>query len=939
MGITPKDPAHFDPDMGNYKDLRPFRFWCQKVLPLVYDDSLSYYEVLCKVVDYLNKTMEDVGVLHEDVEALHEAYRQLQSYVNDYFSTLDVQQEINNKLDVMATDGTLDRLLLPYFNAYTDEINQIVSEQTERITIFEDGVNNELSNQNTRMDNFETDVNADIATQNGKINNLNNRVDNIVSLPEGSTTGDAELMDIRIGAFGSTYSTAGTSVRTQVSEVESNIEGITGCVPVKYNTNGYDYDLSGTSVTMSGGVPVGDSNFNYKSGYVACNAGDTFTINGSGGENARAYAFISSNGTILEKALPAAVLTKYVVTAPANTAFIIVQSLDDRTSYKHIGCVDDTNTLIANIKDITGCEPIPVKFYGKDFNLAGTTANMVDNKPFPSVNYPTYTSTYCACSEGDKFVINSTGGVTARAYAFIQADGTIISKARESAVLNSYVVTAPADSAFIIIQTSDGRLSYKNNTVDNRLKDLNNLTDFPYLITNGYYTQQFDTGYGIKNNVAVGSVVSLTPTASENIGCFIVYGVSKGMKFKVFGTSTYSYVLWSWVDKDNKMLSHATAWTPSHAGGVVIEAPEGADKLICNSTYDYVFGFNATYLGNVSYLSEQVASINEQIDPLKIKDNVNKNSTFKFVYFSDIHGSTGNANDILDYAEDNEVNCVINGGDTVTRYLNDETYPLTWYNEWISDSTVDILSAVGNHDVWNGAYWTKANDVDIYNAIIAPMVSAFDGIQQPDNASTLGLCYYYKDYGAIRVIVLNAMSGDSSVSFWNDAEATWFANVLADAITNEKQVIVCNHTPFNKNIAVRDNKSNWNSYLNYKTGSFYDGLYMNTDALNAINTFVQNGGTLIALLTGHTHIDNILTATGYDGQFMVNIASANYANHPDGITYSNSDSPYYNCFDYCTIDTTNSLLKVYRVGWNMDASTKERISLTYNYATGELIHE
>ena len=29
-------------------DLKIFNFWCYKVLPLVYDDSLSYYEVLKK---------------------------------------------------------------------------------------------------------------------------------------------------------------------------------------------------------------------------------------------------------------------------------------------------------------------------------------------------------------------------------------------------------------------------------------------------------------------------------------------------------------------------------------------------------------------------------------------------------------------------------------------------------------------------------------------------------------------------------------------------------------------------------------------------------------------------------------------------------------------------------------------------------------------------
>lgn len=36
------------------RDLPYFKFWCYKVIPLVYDDSFSYYEVLCKVVKYIN---------------------------------------------------------------------------------------------------------------------------------------------------------------------------------------------------------------------------------------------------------------------------------------------------------------------------------------------------------------------------------------------------------------------------------------------------------------------------------------------------------------------------------------------------------------------------------------------------------------------------------------------------------------------------------------------------------------------------------------------------------------------------------------------------------------------------------------------------------------------------------------------------------------------
>lgn len=38
--------------------VRPFHFWSQKVIPLVYDESLSYYEVLGKVVEKLNELID-----------------------------------------------------------------------------------------------------------------------------------------------------------------------------------------------------------------------------------------------------------------------------------------------------------------------------------------------------------------------------------------------------------------------------------------------------------------------------------------------------------------------------------------------------------------------------------------------------------------------------------------------------------------------------------------------------------------------------------------------------------------------------------------------------------------------------------------------------------------------------------------------------------------
>lgn len=64
-------------------ELKHFRFWCYKVLPLVYDDSLSYYEVLCKVVNYINKLIEQDKVFGEEIEALKEEVATIKSWIDN----------------------------------------------------------------------------------------------------------------------------------------------------------------------------------------------------------------------------------------------------------------------------------------------------------------------------------------------------------------------------------------------------------------------------------------------------------------------------------------------------------------------------------------------------------------------------------------------------------------------------------------------------------------------------------------------------------------------------------------------------------------------------------------------------------------------------------------------------------------------------------------
>lgn len=61
-----------------------FRFWCYKVLPLVYDDSLSYYEILCKVVDYINNLIETDKVQNADIQNLKQQLKEVQKWIDNF---------------------------------------------------------------------------------------------------------------------------------------------------------------------------------------------------------------------------------------------------------------------------------------------------------------------------------------------------------------------------------------------------------------------------------------------------------------------------------------------------------------------------------------------------------------------------------------------------------------------------------------------------------------------------------------------------------------------------------------------------------------------------------------------------------------------------------------------------------------------------------------
>ena len=114
--------------------ISPFRYWCQQTLPLTFDDSLSYMELLSKVIKHLNDCVADVATAEQDIINLHNAFVQLQGYVNEYFQNLNVQSEVDHKIDEMVENGTFDQLLDPIVGSQiagvvADQIGDVVAGQ------------------------------------------------------------------------------------------------------------------------------------------------------------------------------------------------------------------------------------------------------------------------------------------------------------------------------------------------------------------------------------------------------------------------------------------------------------------------------------------------------------------------------------------------------------------------------------------------------------------------------------------------------------------------------------------------------------------------------------------------------------------------------------------------------------------------------------------
>lgn len=150
-----------------------FQFYCQKVLPLVYDESLSYYEVLNKLTYKVNEVVEQLNIVEDNVVALNEAVTQLEQRMTELEEAFEAfKTDMENRFAQLKEETETE------FAELKDQIEQEMDELREALVRSIQELKAELTAQlealqtelRAEMQAFQELTQAEIAKMDRRIN-------------------------------------------------------------------------------------------------------------------------------------------------------------------------------------------------------------------------------------------------------------------------------------------------------------------------------------------------------------------------------------------------------------------------------------------------------------------------------------------------------------------------------------------------------------------------------------------------------------------------------------------------------------------------------------------------------------------------------------------------------------------------------------------------
>lgn len=137
----------------NYNDITPLKFWCQKILPLSYDDSLSYYETLCRFADKVNELIDRMNIYEEEYkDYVDEQVSFLKTYIDEQDNATKTVLEIKMENLKNETERQMNELKLK-LQQTLDDVNNKLAEYSESLVRLYDFVVSDQKRQDIYFKN------------------------------------------------------------------------------------------------------------------------------------------------------------------------------------------------------------------------------------------------------------------------------------------------------------------------------------------------------------------------------------------------------------------------------------------------------------------------------------------------------------------------------------------------------------------------------------------------------------------------------------------------------------------------------------------------------------------------------------------------------------------------------------------------------------------
>lgn len=145
--------------------------------------------------------------IQSSYDLLDDLINETKDLINNYnYATL--MEKLTQASSEATTSATIAKKCADELKSSTDFINTL---------------DDKVAAQDSKIEKIEASTSHITTKQNTKIAALHTRMSEFTSLKDGSTTGDAELIDARIGADGTKYPSAGDAMRGQVEQLKEDL--------------------------------------------------------------------------------------------------------------------------------------------------------------------------------------------------------------------------------------------------------------------------------------------------------------------------------------------------------------------------------------------------------------------------------------------------------------------------------------------------------------------------------------------------------------------------------------------------------------------------------------------------------------------------------------------------------------------------------------------